>query len=549
MARKSRKNIAVLDAPKQPTMKVWQAALYIRLSVEFNGKRGDSLETQRQIMEAYIALCPDIEIVGLYTDNGTTGRTFEREAFQRMLGDIEAGKINCIVVKDLSRLGRNTIDTGYYIEKYFPLHGVRFIAVNDQFDSENGENSGNHLIVPLKNMINEAYAADISKKVRAQQNQAMKDGKFVGGRPPYGYRKDSDNCHRLLVNEDTAPIVRQIFQWIADGVALNEVVKRLNEGGVMSPGYYHASCGLFSYDNKLAGSGKWQTWTVGKILVDEVYTGDMVQGKHTNIGHKQVATKPEDWIIVRGTHEPIISRELFEKVQAIRKAAAEKYSRNGKNPYSPNILRGRVFCGCCGKSLHRQKGYKHYIYRCISNDRQGKSSCVGGVHCMPESDLFNMILMIIRQKAEVVMGEALRLKQCDGKIAAQKAQVGQEIADLGQQTQKNKALLAGLYESFVKGILTKAEYLEMQEDYNRKISGAVERVQQLQTRQSELERQMERCTSMADKLAAVDKDTTLSALLVEQLIERVTVNGPDDVSVKFSFEGGFERVMEVLGNE
>ena len=160
-----------------------------------------------------------------------------------------------------------------------------------------------------------------------------------------------------------------------------------------------------------------------------------------------------------------------------------------------------------------------------------------------------MILTVIRQKAEIVMGEALRLKRCDGKISAQKAQVDQEIAELGRQTQKNKDLLAGLYESFVKGILTKAEYLEMREDYSRKISGAVERVQQLQTRQSELERQMEHYTSMADKLAAVDKDMALSALLVNQLSERITVNGPDDVSIDFAFESGFERVMEVLGNE
>ena len=548
MARKSRKNIAVLDAPKQPTMKVWQAALYIRLSVEFNGKRGDSLETQRQIMEAYIALCPDIEIVGLYTDNGTTGRTFEREAFQRMLGDIEAGKINCIVVKDLSRLGRNTIDTGYYIEKYFPLHGVRFISVNDQFDSEDSENSGNHLIVPLKNMINEAYAADISKKVRAQQNQAMRDGEFVGARPPYGYRKDPDNCHRLLVNEDTAPIVRQIFQWTVDGVALNVIVKRLNEQGVMTPGYYLASIGLIT-SKKLMGSGKWQTWTVGKILADEVYTGDMVQGKHTNVGHKQVVTKPVDWIVVRNTHEPLVSREVFAKAQAVREQMASKYTRTMKVPYSENILRGRVFCAHCGKNLHRQRSHGRYFYRCISNDRMGEGSCTGGIIHLPEPDLFDAILTIIRQKAEVVMGEALRLKRCDNKIATQKAQVDQEIAELGRQTQKNKTIRAGLYENFVKGILTRAEYLEMQEDYSQKISGAVERVQQLQTRQSELERQMECCTSMADKLAAVDKDTALSALLVEQLIERVTVNGPDDVSVKFSFEGGFERVMEVLGNE
>ena len=547
MARKSRKDTATLTIPKKAAMKIWRAALYIRLSVEFNGKKGDSLETQRQIMEAYIALCPDIEIAEVYTDNGTTGRTFEREAFQRMLADIENGKIDCIVVKDLSRLGRNTIDTGYYIEKYFPLHGVRFIAVNDQFDSEDSENSGNHLIVPLKNMINEAYAADISKKVRAQQNQAMRDGEFVGARPPYGYKKDPSNCHHLLVNEDTAPTVRQIFQWTLDGVPLNVIVKRLNEGGVMTPGYYHASCGLFSYDNKLAGSGKWQTWTVGKILADEVYTGDMVQGKHTNVGHKQVVTKPEDWIIVRDTHEPLVSREVFAKAQAIREQKGK--TRAAKVPYTENILRGRVFCGCCGKNLHRQRhqcGY--YVYHCISNDRIGKGACEAKVY-VREPDLFSAIITIIRQKAEVVMGEALRLKQCDGKIAAQKVQVDQEIAELGRQTQKNKAIRAGLYESCVKGILTRAEYLEMQENYSQKINSAVERVQQLQVRQSELERQMERHTSMADKLAAVGKDTALSALLVDQLIERVTVNGPDDVSIKFSFEGGFERVMEVLENE
>lgn len=234
--------------------------------------------------------------------------------------------------------------------------------------------------------------------------------------------------------------------------------------------------------------------------------------------------------------------------------SGKRRRRGGKSPakkvpYTENILRGRVFCGCCGRNLHRQRhqcGY--YVYHCISNDRIGKGACEAKVY-VREPDLFNAILTIIRQKAEVVMGEALRLKRCDGKIAAQKAQVDQEINELGRQMQKDKAIRAGLYESFVKGILTRAEYLEMQEDYNRKISGAVERVQQLQTRQAELKRQVARYTSMADKLAAVDKDTALSALLVNQLIGRVTVNGPDDVSIDFAFESGFERVMEVLGNE
>ena len=543
MARKSRKNIAVVE--EAPAIKVWRAALYIRLSVEFNGKRGDSLETQRQIMEAYVTLCPDIEVAEIYIDNGISGQTFEQAAFQHLLNDIEAGKIDCVVVKDLSRLGRNTIDTGYYIEKYFPLHQVRFIAVNDQYDSEDGENSANHMIVPLKNMINEAYAADISRRVAAQQRQAMRDGEFVGSRPPYGYRKDPDNCHHLLVNEDTAPTVRQIFQWAAEGVALNDMVKRLNEAKVPTPGHYLASVGLIT-NQRLMGSGKWQTWTVGKILEAEVYTGDMVQGKSRTVGRKQVPTAPSDWIVARDTHEALVSREMFELVQAVRRGAAVKYTATEKRPYTENILRGRVFCGCCGKNLHRQKSHGRYFYRCITNDRLGKDACPGDIRYLKEADLFDTILIVIRQKAGAVMGSGLYLKRQDSKIAAKKAAVDREIDQLRGETEKNQALLKGLYENFVTGILTRAEYLELKEDYSGKVRTAVERVRELQAQQSELEALVKDCASLADKLAAAEKDKALTARLVEQVIERVTVSGPGDVAIQFRFEDSFIRLARSL---
>ena len=543
MARKSRKNIAVVE--EAPAIKVWRAALYIRLSVEFNGKRGDSLETQRQIMEAYVTLCPDIEVAEIYIDNGISGQTFEQAAFQHLLNDIEAGKIDCVVVKDLSRLGRNTIDTGYYIEKYFPLHQVRFIAVNDQYDSEDGENSANHMIVPLKNMINEAYAADISRRVAAQQRQAMRDGEFVGSRPPYGYRKDPDNCHHLLVNEDTAPTVRQIFQWAAEGVALNDMVKRLNEAKVPTPGHYLASVGLIT-NQRLMGSGKWQTWTVGKILEAEVYTGDMVQGKSRTVGRKQVSTAPMDWIVVRDTHEALVSREMFELVQAVRQNAAVKYTVTEKKPYTENILQGRVFCGCCGKNLHRQKSHGRYFYRCITNDRLGKDACPGDIRYLKEADLFDTILIVIRQKAGAVMGSGLYLKRQDSKIAAKKAAVDREIDQLRGETEKNQALLKGLYENFVTGILTRAEYLELKEDYSGKVRAAVERVRELQARQSELEALVKDCASLADKLATAEKDKALTARLVEQVIERVTVSGPGDVAIQFRFEDSFIRLARSL---
>ena len=547
MARKSRKNIVEAAAPSVG-MKVWKAALYVRLSVEFNGKRGDSLETQRQIMEAYIALCPDIEIVGVYTDNGITGQHFERKEFQRMLADAEAGKIDCIVVKDLSRLGRNAIDSGYYIEKYFPLHHIRFIAVNDQYDSEDAENSGNHIIVPLKNIINEAYAADISRKVRSQAHQAMQDGEFIGARPPFGYKKDPDNCHKLLVNEDTAPVVRQIFAWAADGVALNVIVKNLNEAGIVTPGYYLASVGIIT-NKKLMGSGKWQTWTVAKILADEVYTGDMVQGKSVSVRHRQTPTKPEDWIVVRGTHEPLISRELFDQVQAIRQRVAAKYTQTPKVPYTENILRGRVFCGCCGKNLHRQKSHNGYIYHCISNQRIGKGACENNIGYLQETELFDTILSYVQSEALIVMGKSLQLKQQDKRITAQKEQTEREIAALQREAEKARSYLAGLYEHFITGVLTQAEYHGMKAEYHQKVMDCVERISALQEGQDKLEKQAARYLSLADRLKAVKKSADLTATFVSQVIESVTVNSPDDISVSFSFRDDFDGLMEVLNRD
>ena len=547
MARKSRKNIVEAAAPSVG-MKVWKAALYVRLSVEFNGKRGDSLETQRQIMEAYIALCPDIEIVGVYTDNGITGQHFERREFQRMLADAEAGKIDCIVVKDLSRLGRNAIDSGYYIEKYFPLHHIRFIAVNDQYDSEDAENSGNHIIVPLKNIINEAYAADISRKVRSQAHQAMQDGEFIGARPPFGYKKDPDNCHKLLVNEDTAPVVRQIFAWAADGVALNVIVKNLNEAGIVTPGYYLASVGIIT-NKKLMGSGKWQTWTVAKILADEVYTGDMVQGKSVSMRHRQTPTKPEDWIVVRGTHEPLISRELFDQVQAIRQRVAAKYTQTSKVPYTENILRGRVFCGCCGKNLHRQKSHNGYIYHCISNQRIGKGACENNIGYLQETELFDTILSYVQSEALIVMGKSLQLKQQDKRITAQKEQTEREIAALQREAEKARSYLAGLYEHFITGVLTQAEYHGMKAEYHQKVMDCVERISALQEGQDKLEKQTARYLSLADRLKAIKKSADLTAAFVSQVIESVTVNSPDDISVSFSFRDDFDGLMEVLNRD
>jgi DNA invertase Pin-like site-specific DNA recombinase len=545
MARKSRKESVQTPAVKNG-MKVWNAALYIRLSVEFNGQRGDSLETQKKIMESFAALHPDIQVSGIYTDNGITGRTFERAAFQQMLADIEDGKINCIIVKDLSRLGRSTIDTGYYIEKYFPVRQVRFIAVNDQYDSEANQNNGEHIILPFKNMVNEAYAADISRKVRSQTRQSMKSGNYIGARPPYGYRKDPENCHKLIVNEETAPAVRDIFQWAADGVSLNRIATQLNEQGIITPGFYLVKCGLIK-PGRLMGSGNWQTWTVTKILADEVYVGDMVQGKTKTIGHKQVPTGPEEWIIVRDTHEPLISRELFEKVQELRRRAAAKSKDQVNIPYTENVLRGRIFCGHCGKNLHRKRSHGEYFFHCISNGRIAKNYCPGV--CLKETDLFNIILAYIMKEAETVIGNDLRLKEQDPRIAERKASAEKERKRLLASVEQNRSFLRSLYENLVTGILTSGEYVELKQDYESRITADIAQAQTLEEYQKELDKQLHQFSSLAQKLTGINGSTELTARLVDELIEKIIVRDQQDIEIVFRFKSGFEQVKEVLAYE
>ena len=543
MARKSRKNTETSLLSQKPAMKVWRTGLYVRLSVEDNGNRGDSLETQRQIMETYLALCPDIEIAEVYIDNGVSGQTFERPSFQRMLADVEAGKINCVAVKDLSRLGRSAIDSGYYLEKYFPLHNVRVLSVNDQYDSEHIDNGTAQIALPLKNLMNEAYALDISRKVRAQQAQAMHAGEFVGARPPFGYRKDPQNCHKLLVNEDTAPVVRQIFQWAADGVSLNAIVKRLNETGVLTPGHYLASVGLI-HNEKLMGSGKWQTWTVNKILTDAVYTGDMIQGKTKSVRYKQVPTDPADWIVIRDTHEPLVSRELFQKAQNVRAQAAQKYAKTEKLSFSPNIFKGRIFCGHCGKSLHRQRSHDRYFFRCISNDRIRKGSCPGDIRVLPEDELISVILDIIQKQASIIINNGCWSKR-NGKVAEQSAAIGKEIARLQQETERDRKYLISLYEHFVSGVLSKTEYTELKTGYEQKIKAATSRSQQLLEQQKELKVQMTNYIELSDWLSSANGNMTLTSDLMDRLVDRIVVHSSQEISVHFKFKDEFREIIEV----
>lgn len=539
MARKSRKQT---ESPMPaPSLYVY-VALYIRLSVEDNKKRGCSVENQKLVLNDYLADKPDFVVYDTYIDNGLTGTNFHRPGFQQMLSDIEVGHINCVIVKDLSRLGRNSIDTGYYIEQYFYAHNVRFIAVTDQFDTADPGNLHGGIMLPLKNMINEAYSLDIGRKIKAQARQAMKDGDYIGARAPYGYRKDPDNCHKLLIDENTAPVVKQIFEWAYERVALNRIVRNLNEMGIAAPSHYKKSTGEITSPG-LIGSGKWQTRTVMKILESEVYTGDLVQGKTKMVDHRQVKADDDNLIIARHTHEPIISHELFIAVQEYRKQVCEESRAVHKRAYTPNIFKSKVFCADCGRSLHRQraerkKGSDIYWFHCLTNNRVAKDTCKGVM--MQETELIATVTTILEKELSVALGMSLPLFQLEARQKQKKDGLKSQMSAKRQEIEKQRRLIRGLYENFVQGILTSEEYFELKAGYEESITALSGDIEALEKEMDALDDQLVRYRAMEKDVKSLAQDHVLTAELIERLIERIEIDHERNIRVSFRFKSEFQ---------
>ena len=539
MARKSRKQT---ESPMPaPSLYVY-VALYIRLSVENNKKRGCSVENQKLVLNDFLADKPDFVVYDTYIDNGLTGTNFHRPGFQQMLSDIEAGHINCVIVKDLSRLGRNSIDTGYYIEQYFYAHNVRFIAVTDQFDTADPGNLHGGIMLPLKNMINEAYSLDIGRKIKAQARQAMKYGDYIGARAPYGYRKDPDNCHKLLIDENTAPVVKQIFEWAYERVALNRIVRNLNEMGIAAPSHYKKSTGEITSPG-LIGSGKWQTRTVMKILESEVYTGDLVQGKTKMVDHQQVKADDDNLIIARRTHEPIISHKLFTAVQEYRKQVCEESRAVPKRPYTPNIFKGKVFCADCGRSLHRQraerkKGPDIYWFHCLTNSRVAKDTCKGVM--MQETELIATVTTILEKELSVALGMSLPLFQLEARQKQKKDRLKSQMSAKRQEIEKQRRLIRGLYENFVQGILTSEEYFELKAGYEESITVLSGDIEALEKDMDALDDQLVRYRAMEKGAKSLAQDHVLTAELIERLIERIEIDHERNIRVSFRFKSEFQ---------
>lgn len=337
--------------------KKYRVALYARLSVEKVSRPGNSIESQLDIMKAFISSHSEFQEYYEYMDNGYSGTTFERPEFNRMMDDVRSGKINCICVKDLSRFGRDYLETGNYIETIFPFMGVRFISLNDNFDTEQDYNENKSLEIALKNLVNDMYAKDISRRLVVTRKNEMERGKFTGSNAPYGYKvNESDPMRSFVVDEPSAAVVRKIFSMALEGKSIRKISIYLQNKNLSIPAQYLKTGHLYQED----GDEKkvWHIGTLSNILKNQAYIGNLIQGKRkTRLcdNEKRHFTDEEEWIICENAHEPIISRDIFYKVRDLyeKKINESSFSsERGKNiSIRDNKYAGLIYCGNCGKKL------------------------------------------------------------------------------------------------------------------------------------------------------------------------------------------------------
>ena len=561
MARTKRKVNPVLPvtAPATQPQRMYQAGGYVRLSVEDSGKPGaDTIATQRELIQSYIDSQPDMQFYDLYCDNGRTGTNFDRPEFERMMEDVRTGKIDCIVVKDLSRFGRNYRETGKYLEGVFPLLGVRFIAVNDHFDTLTAERTQDGYIVPLKNIMNAAYSKDISRKTLPALATKQQNGEFIGSWAAYGYQKCSDDRHRIEPDEETAPVVWDMFQWRLSGLSYQNIARKLNERGIPSPARYHYLKGDAKserYANTL-----WSVYMIKRILTNEVYLGHMVQGRKRSgfsEGRKPYQVQESEWIIVRNTHEALIDEETFRTVQQMAEDASSTYKeRLGRHDglgTIPNILRGLVYCADCGRTMTRYKNVINkgtrllYTYICRTHASDPLSCPKKNLH---ETDLTEILWDTLQREIALAddLDKLVRQYSRSAKAVSQEDAVKREITAAKQALERAKMLHDSLYQNYADKLMTEQEYTEMKRQYRSDMERAQARLEMLERQQEDARHQTTENTWLTT-CVQYRQETALTEGMAHALIERVEVDAENHVSVILRYRDEYRALLQLLKAE
>lgn len=527
---------------------VGKAGIYLRLSREDGDKfESDSIKNQRQLINDFLRDNPKLRFFKEYADDGYSGTNFDRPAFQRLLTDAKNKRFDCIILKDLSRLGRNYIETGKYLEKIFPSMGIRVIALNDNYDSNDRFSDENQFIVPFKNLINDAYCRDISMKIRSHFDIKRKSGQFIGNFATYGYLKDPEDKNRLIIDEYAATIVTMIFDLKLSGMSIGNIGKKLEEMKVEPPYDYKRRCGLkYNSGFKSHGSLKWPPESIKRILTNEMYTGKMVQGKQRKINYKVKKSVPipkEDWIRVPDTHDAIISVEKFDAVQKLLLLDTRTAVGN-QNVYP---LSGYLKCADCGQNMIRRSttmrnGTKVYYYHCSTHKSNGSCSS----HNINAEKIESLVLDAIKQQFFVL----IKAQDILEKIQQQPSDnirlkiVDKQLVKLKSDIEYYNNLKVKVYRDYVDNTISKDDYLnlnsrfqEAKERYEKALSTLEEKQKRLLTGQVDLQ-------TWIDEIAQYRDVSSLNRNMVVSLIDSVQVFENGSVQVNFIYDDEIKAIFE-----
>ena len=536
--------------------KQFYAAMYLRLSKDdedrgsFNKSESNSIGNQRELIKSFLREQPDIELYDIYVDDGFSGSSFDRPEFKRMIGDIEAGRVNCVVVKDLSRFGRDYIESGRYIQKIFPALSVRFIALTDHFDSISADTGESSIVLPVKNFINDSYCRDISTKVKSQLEVKRRNGECISAFAVYGYKKSDTDKNRLVIDEYAAENVRRIFAWKIEGMAVSAIAEKLNSLGILSPKEYKKSMGLHYHSGfSGAGSSVWGNATVKRILTNEVYLGHMVQGKTEKINYKvkKHTVKPEEeWIKVENTHEAVVSADDFAVVQHLLKTDGRRSPESGAlNPFA-----GILFCGDCSQQMIRRviryKDTAKVYYICSTKNRgEGCSR-----HSIEESTLKEIVCESIRKYANSFLKEEELFDhavQCETNFEAV-AWYDKEIGRLKKEQDKYFSLCSGLYEDLREGVITKEEFERLHSGFSQK----GEELEAAMQEQEQLMKDMFKRAAFSAGRLKIFKDCAelreIDRHTLSSLVRRINVYENRQIVIDFCFMDAF-AVMAGIGRK
>jgi len=497
-----------------------KVGLYLRLSRD-DERAGESMsiENQRTYLLQYIKKC-GWTAAEIYVDDGYSGTNFDRPGFQRLLSDIEAGKIDTVITKDLSRLGRDQIGTAFYYQIFFPRHGVRYIAVTEGFDSS--EVGGTSALLPFLTAANDFYVADISRKVRTALTTRKKEGKFIGSVPPIGYRKDPAVQGHLIVEAETAQIVKEIFDlYLASGSVIG-VAKTLTERGVPTPSQLKKSA-----VTQKRFSGVWNDTMVRRILSTPTYAGHLTQNRREKVNYKvskRVELSPERWIIVPDTHEAIIEQEDFDRVQEM--LAVHSYS-HGKR--SGHLLTGLAFCADCGSPMTYVRESPTRVYMVCQGYRKGGRLHLCGSHCIREDAVIEAVRSQLEQLASEL--DARRLEEPESPETGEK-QFKRQLDTLERKLEQCRQIGSSLYRDKATGLLTQEEFTELFEE-NRQQRARLEKDKQRLQEQMEQERDED---DWMDRVREMLRFEVLDREIVLALVERVDIKENKDIEITFRFQ-------------